>query len=171
MSAHEWPRDEEGIPHRRAARVILVDDNDRVLLVRGHDADNPKRSWWFTVGGGVEHGETTQECAIRELFEETGIRLEDSALVGPVACHHAVFDFKTIRARQDEEIFFARTHVHQLSDSRWTAEERRVIDEYRWWDLEVLEQFARSHEVFPVGLCDLVRSCIEGWDGIMLILE
>ncbi|MCI6410897.1 NUDIX domain-containing protein, partial [Schaalia hyovaginalis] len=53
----EWPLDAEGYPHREAARVLLFDGAGRLLLARGHDADQPGRSWWFTIGGGIMPGE------------------------------------------------------------------------------------------------------------------
>lgn len=171
MSVLQWPRDEQGFPHREAARVILIDERNRVLLVRGHDADNPTRSWWFTVGGGVEDGETSQETALREVFEETGIQLNQKELVGPVARRQAVFDFKSLVARQDEVIFWARVQAQPLSDSHWTPEEQRVIDEYRWWDLDELEKYAENHEVYPRSLCDLIGQCLHGWDGTVSVIE
>ena len=171
MSAHNWPRDAEGIPHRRAARVILFDEEDRVLLVRGHDADNPERSWWFTVGGGVEDGETSQEAALREVFEETGIQLKQKELVGPIARRQAIFDFKSLVARQDEEIFWARVQAQPLSNSHWTPEEQRVIDEYRWWDLHELKKYAKNHEVYPRSLGDLIEQCLHGWNGTVKDIE
>ena len=171
MSARDWPRDAEGIPHRRAARVILFDEEDRVLLVRGHDADNPERSWWFTVGGGIEDGESSRECASRELFEETGIRLEPELLIGPIAYRRAVFNFETVLARQDEEIFYARTHCKELSDTRWTEEEQRVIDEYRWWDIDDFDAQSRDCEFYPTRLVELLHICLAGWDGTTLVIE
>ena len=171
MSAHNWPRDAEGIPHRRAARVILFDEEDRVLLVRGHDADNPERSWWFTVGGGIEDGESSRECASRELFEETGIQLEPELLIGPIAYRRAVFNFETVLARQDEEIFYAHAHCKELSDTRWTEEEQRVIDEYRWWDIDDFEAQLRDYEIYPTRLVELLHICLAGWDGTTLVIE
>jgi 8-oxo-dGTP pyrophosphatase MutT (NUDIX family) len=42
---------------RRAARVILIDERGRVLLLRGSDPGRPEAgTWWFTPGGGVEPG-------------------------------------------------------------------------------------------------------------------
>lgn len=60
---------------RQAARVVLLDDRDRVLLFRGFDPAHPDRgSWWFTPGGGINPSESLEEAAPRELAEETGIR-------------------------------------------------------------------------------------------------
>ncbi|MBC7679310.1 MAG: NUDIX domain-containing protein, partial [Pseudorhodobacter sp.] len=60
---------------RTAARVLLLDGRDRVLLFRGGDPHLPERgTWWFTPGGGLDPGEQTVDGAVRELFEETGLR-------------------------------------------------------------------------------------------------
>ena len=84
MSALDWPLDADGYPHREAARVLLFDDAGRVLLAMGHDEDQPDRAWWFTIGGGIEEGEDPRAAAVREVFEETGLRLDAHELVGPV---------------------------------------------------------------------------------------
>ena len=39
---------------RTGARVLLLDARGRVLLLRGHDPATPDRSYWFTVGGGLD---------------------------------------------------------------------------------------------------------------------
>ena len=101
----DWPRDSEGYPHRQAARVVLFDARGRLLLAIGHDADDPARQWWFTIGGGIEEGEDPAAGAVREVREETGIRLRVEDLVGPVLYRTAEFDFAAVTARQDEWFF------------------------------------------------------------------
>ena len=39
---------------------------------------------WIGVGGGFEHGESPEECALRETLEETGLTLTDYRLRGIV---------------------------------------------------------------------------------------
>ena len=39
---------------RKVARVILLDPQDRILLLHGHEPDDPSDDWWFTPGGGLE---------------------------------------------------------------------------------------------------------------------
>ena len=65
---------------RRSARLLIIEPAGRVLLFRfvfkkgalaGED-------YWSTPGGGVEEGETFEQAAIRELREETGIRVESA---------------------------------------------------------------------------------------------
>jgi 8-oxo-dGTP pyrophosphatase MutT (NUDIX family) len=162
----DWVRGDDGLLFRRAARVILLDERDRVLLIRGHDLDQPERSWWFTIGGGIDAGESALEAAIREVREETGIALAPGALVGPVFTRSAIFDFFREHCRQDEEIFLARVSSATfagLDKAGWTELERDVIDELAWWPLDELGRV--EIEVFPEGLAALVRPLLGGWDG------
>ncbi|MFI7347375.1 NUDIX domain-containing protein [Streptomyces sp. NPDC049936] len=55
-----------------AAGVLLFDERDRVLLV-----DPTYKPGWEFPGGVVEPGEAPARAGIREVHEETGIRLAD----------------------------------------------------------------------------------------------
>lgn len=168
----DWVLGADGLRFRRAARVLLLDADDRLLLVRGHDADQPERSWWFTVGGGIDPGESSRDAAVREVREETGLVLDPGALVGPVLTRTGIFDFYAERCRQDEEFYLARVgaglgadalHPDALARDGWTDVELDLLDELRWWHLDDLA--AETREVFPEGLPDLVRPLLRGWDG------
>jgi ADP-ribose pyrophosphatase YjhB (NUDIX family) len=97
---------------RQAARVVLLDGNDRVLLLHATDPANAsKGSWWELPGGGMESGEESAAAASRELYEETGIGSVD---MGPcVWRHHAKFTFGGFNFDQHEHI-----HVARLTDGR-----------------------------------------------------
>ena len=56
---------------RRASRLILLDEQRRVLLFR-HAGTNG-RTFWAPPGGGVENGETFEQAAWREAYEELGL--------------------------------------------------------------------------------------------------
>jgi len=73
----------DDVTHREAVRVILIDPAERVLLIGGRDPDD-QRIVWIMPGGGIEEGESVKDAGARELFEETGIALKASALLGPV---------------------------------------------------------------------------------------
>ncbi|MCU1433220.1 MAG: hydrolase [Actinotalea sp.] len=163
----DWVAGDDGLPFRRGARVLLLDQDDRLLMVCGHDMDRPARRWWFTVGGGIDPGESAQEAAARELFEETGVRLTAADLAGPVARRTAVFAFLRQQVRQDEEFFLARVDGPvDLTRDGWTAIETAFMDEIRWWDLDDLAAVTEQ-EVFPAGLVNLVRGLLGGWDGVV----
>ena len=162
----EWMLGADGLPFRRAARVILVDDADRVLMVRGHDIEEPGRHWWFTVGGGIDSDETARDAVLRELHEETGLRLDPAALVGPVLTRSARFDFARLSVRQDEEFFLARVAAPgEIATDRWTEIERRFMDEARWWDLDELAVV--GEQVYPEGFVGIARALLSGWDGVV----
>ena len=69
---------------RPTARMIVVDEHQRILLLRYEDKklvhSKPEVNqpgphyYWITPGGGVEATETYAQAALRELWEETGIK-------------------------------------------------------------------------------------------------
>lgn len=58
-------------PFSVGVRVIVEDDDKRVLLVR-----HSYIKGWYLPGGGVEGGESIDEAARREVREEAGIAAE-----------------------------------------------------------------------------------------------
>lgn len=65
-----------------AVGAVVRDDRDRLLLVRrGRD---PGLGQWSLPGGRVEPGETAREAVVREVEEETGLRVVPSAVAGCV---------------------------------------------------------------------------------------
>jgi bis(5'-nucleosidyl)-tetraphosphatase len=76
-------RKPKGRRHRRdvSAGVIIFhrsEDGCRFLLLRSRLT---RRPLWEFPKGGVDEGETLEEAALRELFEETGLRSGDVRLV------------------------------------------------------------------------------------------
>jgi 8-oxo-dGTP diphosphatase len=61
----------EELPHRRAARIVVLDTQGRLLLFR--QAGRHGRSFWATPGGGLEDGETFEQAACREGSEVLGV--------------------------------------------------------------------------------------------------
>ncbi|WP_297102042.1 NUDIX hydrolase [Tessaracoccus sp.] len=165
FSGEGWAIGPDGMPRRDAARVLLFDGEGRLLLINAHDAQNPGRSWWFTVGGGIDAGETAREAAVREVREETGLELDPASLVGPVAVRSSVFDFRARHVRQDEEFFVARLDaVPGVFDTTgWTAVERDFMDGLGWFAPDEIAEF--DVEVFPVELPEVVSWLVDGWDG------
>lgn len=141
---------------RTAARVLVVDDSERVLLFEGLDpADPTRKTFWFTPGGGLEPGESYEEGARRELAEETG--LVPDQLQGPVHERVAVFDFEGVTYRQSEQFFTARVPSGGgiVSDG-FTEVERRAVLRHRWWTLAELRTTTAA--VYPEGLADILTS-------------
>lgn len=63
-----------------AVGAIVRDDRDRLLLVRR--GREPGRGRWSIPGGRVEPGESAREAVVREVEEETGVRVVVTGLAG-----------------------------------------------------------------------------------------
>jgi 8-oxo-dGTP pyrophosphatase MutT (NUDIX family) len=70
--------------HRTAVRLLPVSPEGRILLLQAQDPARPGDLHWISVGGGVDPGETHEQAAVRELFEETGIEAPVDVVVGPL---------------------------------------------------------------------------------------
>lgn len=142
---------------RKVARVVLLDPQDRVLLLHGHEPDDPSNDWWFTPGGGVEGDETREEAALRELVEETGVTEVE---LGPVLWRRVCsFPFAGRRWDQDEWYFLARTTQTATVAAGLTDLERRSVAGARWWTCRELTE---AHEtVYPTKLAGLLRRVLD----------
>jgi ADP-ribose pyrophosphatase YjhB (NUDIX family) len=68
------PRPNSVVP---STTSVVLDDRGRIALV--HRKDN---GLWALPGGGMEPGESIEDCAVREVEEETGLHVEITGLVG-----------------------------------------------------------------------------------------
>ncbi|MGW1246897.1 NUDIX hydrolase [Streptomyces sp. NPDC002535] len=144
---------------RRVARVVLLDADDRVLLLHGYEPDHPDQTWWFTPGGGLEGDETRQEAALRELAEETGITDID---LGPVLwTRYCSFPFDGRRWDQDEWYYLARTRRAEAAPrpQALTELENRSLAGLRWWTSAELS--AARETVYPTRLAELLRTLLD----------
>lgn len=60
--------------------IITKEQEPRVLLIQR--ANDPFKGCWAFPGGFMEMDETTEQCAIRELKEETGMDMSDIKQIG-----------------------------------------------------------------------------------------
>ena len=146
---------------RPTARVILLDSDDRVLLILasvtvGHGRD--PESFWHMPGGLIEPGETGEQAARRECAEETGI---GNVSVGPCVWHRRhVAQWHGRWYDWRERYFLARTDHVQTTARHMEGPEREEFREHRWWSLD---RVRRSGETFVPGrLAELLPPLLAG---------
>jgi 8-oxo-dGTP pyrophosphatase MutT (NUDIX family) len=145
-------------PERPTARVILLDSQDRILLMKGRPPaarDGP--GVWFTVGGGVEPGETFVEAAAREIREETGIV---DFVLGPVVWLREGVMRLPEPTLLKERYILARCRGAEPDRAGWQPLERDLIDDIRWWTLGDLS--LTTDRVFPPGLAQRLPPLLAG---------
>ena len=146
---------------RPAARLLVIDPNDRLLLFRIEDPTVSVPVLWMTPGGGLEPGESYEEAACRELSEETGI----DAPLGPcvwVRRHVSAFGGRWYDSSQ--QFYVVRSPATDVSSDGWTDGERAVITAHRWLsqaELDAWDQVAGGVLV-PRRLAELLPPILAG---------
>lgn len=141
---------------RRAARAIVLDEDERILLVRFRDDE---RAVWLTTGGGVEDGETDEDALRRELLEEAGLEAFE---LGPLVWT------RTVRTPLDggrwdgqaERFYLVRVAAFEpMPRLTWEELEAEGMTAIRWWALDELE--AEAARFAPTRLPLLLRQLLE----------
>lgn len=132
------------------ADAAIINDEGHILLIRRSDDGK-----WAMPGGGLSVGETPAEGAMREAFEETGIRCEPTGFIG-------VFDSRFCEPKSRFQLYMyvflcrplekepnqSPSHAHETLDCRWFAEDElpselhgghaiRILYAFRFWRSEV----------------------------------
>lgn len=132
----------EKVVDRAAARIVLLDPDDRILLQQIRPDHVEERTFWLTPGGGLAPRETYRQAALRELHEEVG---QSAASLGPcVWVREHEFAFRGTMYRQRERFFIARTESTAIDSSRHDSIEAEIVLGYRWWELEEIESAATT---------------------------
>lgn len=150
---------------RPTARLLLLDEQQRILLfkiddrVALHDQRPDLIVYWNTPGGGVDPGETFEQAALRELWEETGI--QDAALGPWVWSYQRLLHFPSGRSLLFEERFYlVRVTMPQVTFANLLPHEQTSHLEHRWWRWT---EIATAAELFmPPNLAGLLHPIFQG---------
>ncbi|HEX2892353.1 NUDIX domain-containing protein [Vineibacter terrae] len=159
-----------------SARALLIDPQDRVLLMRlaagrislPQTGAAARPTFWVTPGGSLADGEAFEAALVREIREETGLRLETPG--------RWVWTGEKALSRDGERVLtVARVYAQRVAafdpvPLDLTAEERDSFRGFRWWSADAI---AASPERFvPRDLARLLRDLLAGrWPSEPLAIE
>ena len=138
---------------RRGVRVVVTDGQSTLLF---HDTDPglPGSGWYVTPGGGIDPGESAEQAAVRELAEETGLRVASADLVGPVMHRVAIHGYSDQILAQEEWFYVLFTPRFEPDTSGHTPAEQVTLAGHAWVPLDRLHQ--ATLPVWPEVLAEIV---------------
>jgi 8-oxo-dGTP diphosphatase len=119
--------------------AIIVSDGC-VLMVRRRVKEG-ELSWQFPAGG-IEDGESPEQAAVRETLEETGLKVEATALIG-----------QRVHPKTQREMSYTACRVIGGEAHVADADE---LDAVAWVALDEIPQYV------PYGLFEPVQKYLEG---------
>ena len=131
-------------PHGRFNYRVgaIIIHNDKALLM-----SNPEVPYLYSVGGRVCYNETTEEAVVREVLEETGVKL---AVDHPVFFQEQFFDEEVTGEHFHEvAVYYLMRDSMDLENLKCkSVTERGVSEELLWIPLEELDE----HYIVPVSV-------------------
>jgi double-stranded uracil-DNA glycosylase len=137
---------------RSAVRAVVLDRDDRVLLVEFRDTVG--QVWVATPGGGLQEGEAEEDALRRELVEEAG--LTEYELGPEIWTRETVFAWMRRILRQRERFRLVRVDQHEPEPTVDLGAE--LVAGLRWWTLEELESTTLT--LAPARLPELLRDLL-----------
>jgi 8-oxo-dGTP pyrophosphatase MutT (NUDIX family) len=138
---------------RPSARIICLDAQSRILLLRLRDPFDGSIKW-EPPGGGIEAGETPLQAARRELIEETGLPDE---LIQPRPVEIArAFRWNGRDHEHTEWFYLARMPKTDVRPGGLLADERDQFLGYRWFSPEEIR--SSPERVEPPQLLEIVAN-------------
>ncbi|MFA6262845.1 MAG: NUDIX domain-containing protein [Candidatus Babeliales bacterium] len=151
---------------RNSVKILLMNEKKEILLMCADDPTTTSMEgkyhgrFWFPIGGKIELGESIQEAALRELYEETGIT-QDKIELGPIVWFG---EFDLILAgraqRLNEKFIVATTKQTNISLDNLTDEERAVVKNIAWFSLDTIKK--STEVIFPILLPQYLPDILAG---------
>ena len=138
---YKYPR-----PAVTADCVVIAKEADAKVLLIQRD-DEPHKGCWAFPGGFMNMDETTEQCAIRELEEETGLKVNEIHQVGAYSKVDRDPRGRTVTVAY-LAIVDAEMDVTGLDDAA----------NAQWWPLSALPQLAFDHNEIMKDAMDVLKN-------------
>lgn len=131
-------------PIRKAVRCFLIKDNK--VVVTKYKEGNKKEGYYEIPGGKIEERETLEQAAIREMKEETGIKIKNLKYRGNMIIEYPnrIFDFEVFICNECE----GKPQDFEENTSEWIEINELLKKEKILSNIMILDRF------FIKGLTD-----------------
>ena len=131
-------------PIRKAVRCYLV--KDKKVVVTKYKEGNKKAGYYEIPGGKIEEGETSEQTAIREMKEETGLKIKNLKYKGKMVIEYPnrIFDFEVFICNECE----GKPQDFEENTSEWIEINELLKKEKILSNIMILDRF------FIKGLTD-----------------
>jgi len=144
---------------RKSSRLLVINENHQILLFQFTHTNDALagQSHWATVGGGLEEGETFEQAACRELYEELGVVRQN------VGTQVATRNFEMMLPSaevviSDERLFIVFIKNEEVNTANWSEHEKLVISKSRWWTFDELSQ--TDEIVYPNNIPNILTDSL-----------
>jgi len=139
-----------------ATAAVVFDDDARVLLQRRSD-----NGLWGLPGGAIDPSEEPAQSIVREVYEETGLKVKPKRLVAHIRHRN------TYPNGDEIEVHIATFHCYRLSGELEALDGESL--ELRYFNKNELPESAML-EPFPSEIFDAdYKACFFTWDDAYLI--
>ena len=152
--------------------LCYIENGSRYLMLLRNKKDaDINRGKWIGVGGKLEPGETPEQCALREIKEETGLTVRDLSLRGVVTFLSDVWDGEVMY------LYTARDfegHLSECSEGELHWIDKQEIFDLPLWDGDriFLKKLLTDAPYFEMTLQykgDRLQTCVTDGQEIELI--
>lgn len=132
---------------KKKVSVVIIIDNGKVLILKRAPGNRSYPEKWNFPGGGVEDGETIEEAAVREVYEEAGLKIKESDLMyfqATALPYLMIHLFMTNKFSGDVEINNESTHfewadIDDILDFDFIPISKSMINDIKYY-MELLNE-------------------------------